>query len=72
MDPCKSELEGSDSLLRKVRGDFIRPGTTLAEWCRSNNLDPANAHRILRGQRNGPLARKKRMEIARASGSHRS
>jgi hypothetical protein len=48
MDLGNSQLEGSDTLLRRVRGEFIRKGTTLAEYCRANGIDPANAHRILR------------------------
>jgi gp16 family phage-associated protein len=70
MDLEKSQIEGSDTLLRRVRGEFIRKGTTLAEYCRANGIDPANAHRILRGQRNGPTARKQREAIAKAAGTH--
>lgn len=62
-------IEGSDTLLRRVRGEFIRKGTTLAKYCRANGIDPANAHRILRGHRNGPTAQRQREEIVRAAGA---
>lgn len=69
MDLEKSHLKGSDTLLLRVRGDFIRQGTTLAEYCRANDIDPANAHRILRGHRDGPTARRQRKSIAQAAGT---
>lgn len=69
MDLEEIRLQGSDSLLRRVRGEFVSKGTTLAEYCRANGIDPANAHRILRGQRNGPTAQKQREAIARAAGT---
>lgn len=58
---------GSNSLLLKVRGDFIAKGTTLTAWCRSNGVDHAHAHRVLRGLTDGGGARALRDKIVRAA-----
>lgn len=60
-------LEGSQGLLREVRGAFIAKGATLTGWCRAHGIDHAHAHRVLRGVTNGPNAQKLRSTIVSAA-----
>ncbi len=55
------------NVLQAVRGAFIMNGTTLTEWCRSNDVDPARAWRALQGKASGPAALKLRARILVAS-----
>lgn len=61
-------VEG-DNLLFEVRGEFIRRGTTLNNWCRSNGVDYSYAHKALRGINRGPSAQALRQRLINASRS---
>lgn len=65
--PATAASAGSNNLLLRVRGGFISKGTTLAEWCRTNSVDHAYAHRVLRGYTNGPSALALRERIVGAA-----
>lgn len=58
---------GTNSLLLRVRGNFAHRGTSLAKWCRENNVDRAHAHRVLCGITNGRRALELRQTIVEAS-----
>ena len=68
MAASESLLPGSDSLLLQVRGGFVQSGTSLRAWCLSHHVDPAHAHRAVRGITNGPAASTLRKQIATAAG----
>jgi len=65
--PITAVRNGSDTLLLQVRGDFTRQGLSLAKWCRSNGVDHAHAHRVLRGLTNGERAQTLRAVLIAAS-----
>ncbi len=50
------DIPASPALLNAVRGRFIIQGTSLARWCRENNVDRVWASDALLGKRNGPKA----------------
>lgn len=55
------------SNLSEVRAGFIRQGSSLRQWCRSNGVDPGYAHKVMTGQTNGPAALALRERITNAS-----
>jgi hypothetical protein len=60
---------GSDDLLRQVRADFTRKGSSLLAWCHAHGVDHGHAHRVLRGRTNGPSAQALRAQLVAASQS---
>ena len=54
--PHITKPDDRDELLRQVRADFIRQGTTLVGWCRSAGVEHSYAYRVLRRETNGPAA----------------
>lgn len=44
--------------IQEVRSAFVANGTSLHRWAREKGLSPQHIHMALRGQRNGPVAKK--------------
>jgi hypothetical protein len=57
------ELAGSDELLQQVRASFIAKGSSLNAWCDRHGIKLQNARVYLKGDRNGPVARRWRKQI---------
>ena len=55
------------NILAPIRARFIERGSTLTQWCRANGIDPARAHRVLKGNNLGPKGRALRNKIAGAA-----
>lgn len=55
-------------LYLKVRGGFVMNGSTLTQWCRSNNIQPQNARSCLAGAWDGPKGRELRKKLIIAAG----
>lgn len=53
--------------LADIRAGFVRQGTSLRGWCRSNGVDPGYAHKVVAGRTNGPAAQALRERITIAS-----
>ena len=55
-------------LLAATRAGFVGRHSSLAAWCRDNQITPAWARQVLVGKRRGPSAAKLRARIAQAAG----
>lgn len=60
-------LQGSDELLKQVRGLFLQRGESLSGWCKQNGIPLQNARSYLLGERNGRTARRWRQQIVDAA-----
>jgi len=60
-------MQPSQELLNQVKAGFVRQGTTLAAYCRDNNIDGGNVYRLLRGDWNGKKAKAIRSQLITAS-----
>jgi hypothetical protein len=58
-----SKVVGSDELLQQVRASFISKGSSLSAWCDKHGILLQNARVYLKGDRNGPVARRWREQI---------
>jgi hypothetical protein len=50
-------------LLNSAKSQLVLQGSSLAEWCEENRLTRQWVTAVLRGDRNGPTARKLRLKI---------
>lgn len=60
--------------LAQVRAGFIVQGTTLAQWCRNNGVDPSWAWKVLKGEHLGQRSlalRRRLLTASRADDSSR-
>jgi hypothetical protein len=57
-----------NALRHAVRAGFLIKGTTLADWCRENGIEPSWAFQVLDGRRDGPAARRLLRRLSRAAG----
>jgi hypothetical protein len=55
-------------LLRTVRAGFVKQGSSLGTWCRTNDLHLSNARQALLGSWDGPAGRALRNRIIKAAG----
>lgn len=46
-------MQEGKELTQEVRAGFIKQGTSLAAYCRDNNIDSSNVYKALRGKWNG-------------------
>jgi hypothetical protein len=63
---CK--FDPGKGLLAEARAGFIRRQSSLAAWCRNNNVTTSWANQALTGKRGGPSAARLRRRIAAAAG----
>ena len=54
--------------MHHIRSGFLLQGTTLAEWCRENELHRPNVYKALNGQWTGAKAEAVRKSVLTASG----
>ena len=55
-------------LYLNVRAGFVVQGTSLASWCRANDIRRQNAEKALRGTWTGPGAQKLYARLIEAAG----
>ncbi len=55
--------EGSETLARQVRAALVGSGDSLRAWCLRNGVSPSYAHRVLRGEKDGPAAQEMRTRL---------
>lgn len=60
-------VEPSRQLLRRAMAGFVLKGTSLAAWCRENNVDKSAARHALLGSWDGPKSRQLRDRLVRAA-----
>lgn len=63
---CVSQTE--EQLYAKVRGAFVSRGTSLATWCRENDVDRLAARNALLCKWYGPKSKALRARISIAAG----
>lgn len=56
------------TLASSVKAAFVLRSTSLAAWCRANQIDPSWASQCLSGKRTGPKARAMRDRVVEAAG----